>query len=206
MFVKIRPVRVYSTIVGCFRKMPVQIFSGMFGVSALLISPVEGSLFKSSLLSYVLSRYIVEKTLQILEETLYHIISQCSRSNLAYGGSKNFQNTAWKKTSLHYLLNHHIQVSFGLLELFLCFQLKQSSHFCFKKEFHIKHNVRSYFEVTRVLLYIYTKNVTPGNKTLGSHLNYLMALMDNHWWIFWGVVCTPKNIFTTSESFPTTEI
>ena len=37
-----------------------------------------------------------------------------------------------------------------------------------------KHNVRSYFEVTRVLavvlVYIYTKNVTPGNKTLGSHL------------------------------------
>ena len=34
----------------------------------------------------------------------------------------------------------------------------------------MKHNVRSYFEVTRVLVYIYTKNVTPGNKTLGSHL------------------------------------
>ena len=60
-----------------------------------------------------------------------------------------------------------------LLELFLCFQLKQNSHFCFKKEFHIKHNVRSYFEVTQVLVYIYTKNVTPGNKTLGSHLKLI---------------------------------
>jgi hypothetical protein len=29
---------------------------------------------------------------------------------------------------------------------------------------------RSYFEVTQVLVYMYTKNVTPGNKTLGSHL------------------------------------
>jgi hypothetical protein len=50
MFVKIRLVRV-STIVGCFRKMPVEIL--VFTVVCLEFrpAPVEGSLVKSSLLS-----------------------------------------------------------------------------------------------------------------------------------------------------------
>ena len=76
----------------------------------------------------------MEKTLQILEETLYHR-GRTSRTAV----QKTSRIPLEKKTSLHYLLlKHHIQVPFWLLELFLCFQLKQSTHFCFKKEFHIK--------------------------------------------------------------------
>ena len=167
MFVKIRPVRV-STIVGCFRKMPVQIFSGMFGVSALLISPV--------LYHYLSHLYCHMCSVDILWR------KHCKFLRKLYIISTAVQKTSripLEKKKFTLSLNHHIQVSFWLLELFLCFQLKQSSHFCFKKEFHTKHNVRSYFEVTRVLLYIYTKNVTPGNKTLGSYLKWF-RIFEKH--------------------------
>ena len=114
----------------------------------------------------------MEKTLQILEKTLYHIPMFAIEPRVRRFKKLPEYRLKKNKFTLSSFETSHPSMLW-LLELFLCFQLKQNSHFCFKKEFHIKHNVRSYFEVTQVLVYIYTKYVTPGNKTLGSHLKGL---------------------------------
>jgi hypothetical protein len=75
-----------STIVRCFRKTLVQIlWGGVCEVSTLLISPVEGSLFKSSLLSEVLLD-CAENTAKYLRKL--YIISYVCDAILTYGGQK----------------------------------------------------------------------------------------------------------------------
>jgi hypothetical protein len=75
----------------------------------------------------------VEKTLQILEETLYHR-GRTSRTAVQKSSRIPLEK---KQVTLSSFETSHPSIVLAL-ELFLCFQLKQSSHFCFKKEFHIK--------------------------------------------------------------------
>ena len=118
----------------------------------------------------------MQKTLKILEETLYHIPMFAIEPRVRrFKKLPEYRLKKYKFTLSPFETSHpSIVVAFKTL-----FMLSTKAKFTllFRKE--LRHNVRSYFKVTRVLVYTYTKNVTPGNKTLGSHLNSMRYCVLN---------------------------
>ena len=79
-----------------------------------------------------------------------------------HGGSKTSRIPLEKnKFTLSSFETSHPSIVLAFRTLFML-STKAKFTLLFQKKFHIqKHHVRSYFEVTRVLVYIYTKNVPP---------------------------------------------
>ena len=68
----------------------------------LFHSQRAASLFKSSLLSFCKCCQIVQKTLQILEETLHHIYTSVCDATVGYGNQKRPEYRL-RKINLHYI-------------------------------------------------------------------------------------------------------
>ena len=109
----------------------------------------------------------MEKALQIIEETLYHIPMFTIEPRVRrFKKLPECRLKKYKFTSSFETSHPSMDVAFRTL-----FMLPTKAKFTLLFQKELKHNVHSYFsyfEVTQV--YIYTKNVTPGNK---SHLQDL---------------------------------